>query len=58
MLIFLNINNYMININKNKNTSLLFEVIAVTHIANNCVKVSRLKLVMDVEVFLLTRRWF
>ena len=48
----------MINNNKNKNTSLLSEVIAVTHIANNCVKVKGLKLAVRVWVFLPTRRWF
>ena len=56
MLIFLNINNYLINNNKNKNTSLLFEVIAVTHIANNCVKVTELELVMGMQFFLPTHR--
>ena len=58
MFIFLNINNYLINKNKNKNTSLLFEVIAVTHIANNCVKVTELELVMGVQIFLPIHRWF
>ena len=51
MLIFLNMNNYMINKNKKNNKGLLFEVIAVTHIANNCVKVSELELVMRVQNF-------
>ena len=48
----------MINKNKNKNTSLLSEVIAVTHIANNCVKVTELELVMGVRVFLHACRRF
>ena len=52
MLVFININNYMINKNKNKNTSLLFEVIAVTHIANNCVKVTELELATGMQLFL------
>ena len=56
MLIFIIINNYMINKNKNKNLSLLFEVIAVTHIANNCVKVTELGLVMGMRFFLPARR--
>ena len=56
MLIFINMHNYMINKNKNKNTSLLFEVIAVTHIANNCVKVTELELVMGMQFFLPARR--
>ena len=46
----------MINKNKNKNTSLLSEVIAITHIANNCVKVTRLELVMGMQFFLPTHR--
>jgi len=46
----------MINNNKNKNTSLLSEVIAVTHIANNCVKVTELELVMGMQFFLPTHR--
>ena len=48
--------NYMINKHKNKNTSLLSEVIAITHIAYNCVKVSGLELVMGMQFFLPTRR--
>jgi hypothetical protein len=46
----------MINKNKNKNTSLLSEVIAITHIAYNCVKVIELELAMGMQFFLPTRR--
>ena len=56
MLIFLNMNNYMINKNKKNNKGLLFEVITVTHIANNCVKVTELELVMGMQFFLPARR--
>ena len=42
----------MINKHKNKNTSLLSEVIAITHIAYNCVKVTPLTLAMRLQIFL------
>ena len=42
----------MINKYKNKNTSYLFEVITVTHITYNCVKVAGLELVMSMQPFL------
>ena len=48
----------MISKYKNKNTSYLLKVIAVTHIANNCVKVTELELVMGVRVFLHACRRF